>query len=51
MISRTPLKVLITSDTEAWPDRQAWLEERLEGDIQRDIYGTGYPLDSADPNL
>jgi len=39
MIGRTPLKVLITIDTEVWPRRQAWLEERLEGDLQRDMYG------------
>jgi peptidoglycan/xylan/chitin deacetylase (PgdA/CDA1 family) len=34
-----PLKVLITVDTEVWPYRRDWREERLHEDIRRDIYG------------
>jgi hypothetical protein len=33
------VKVLITIDTEVWPHRQAWRQENLEGDLQRDVYG------------
>src|SRR5271157_1159704 len=36
---RKPLQVLITVDTEAWPYREAWRDEQLAGDIERDIYG------------
>ena len=36
---RKPLQVLITVDTETWPRREAWRDEQLAGDIQRDIYG------------
>lgn len=50
---RPPLKVLITVDTEIWPRCPDWKQERLKGDIDRDIngatpsgrYGVGYQVE------
>lgn len=52
-MDRPPLQVLITVDTEIWPRCPNWRQERLSGDIERDIhgatpsgrYGVGYQVE------
>lgn len=52
-MDRPPLQVLITVDTEIWPRCPSWKQERLSGDIERDIhgatpsgrYGVGYQVE------
>jgi hypothetical protein len=38
-MSRSPLKVFLTIDTEVYPLSPGWKESSLQQDIQRDIYG------------
>ena len=39
-MSRSPLKVFLTIDTEVYPISPGWKESALQQDIQRDIYGS-----------